>query len=299
MIEKKRGLGRTLEALLAGAQHSKVDDTSKETITAEATAATANVLKELAIDQLQRGQYQPRREMDPETLQELADSIKAQGIIQPIIVRQLGSGRFEIIAGERRFRAAQLAGLTHVPVVIKSLSDEEALAIGLIENIQREDLNPIEEAMALQRLANEFSLTHQDVAAAVGRSRVAVSNLLRLLTLNAEVKTLLERGDLEMGHARALLSLDERQQLYAANHVIQRGLSVRETEQFVRQLLNEATPASANEKILDPDTRHLQQRLSDTLGAKVKIHMQSKGKGKLVISYNSLEELDGILEHIQ
>jgi len=246
---------------------------------------------------LQRGQFQPRKGMDPETLGELAESIKAQGIIQPIIVRPIGEKSFEIIAGERRWRAAQLAGLDEVPALVRDLPDESAIAMSLIENIQREDLNVIEEADALHRLMTEFEMTHQEVAGAVGKSRSAVTNILRLLNLNSDVKILVEHGDLEMGHARALLALPEMEQPSAAKIVASKELSVRETEKLVRKLLAGETIKS--KKTIDPDVRVLQNDLAEKLGAKVVVTHGSKGKGKLVIQYSSLDELEGILSHIK
>ncbi|WP_068857719.1 ParB/RepB/Spo0J family partition protein [Perlucidibaca aquatica] len=291
---KKRGLGgnRGLDALLGTVR--KVQE--------EVTAVAAGLppegeLKLLPVEFLSRGRYQPRRDMDPEALQELADSIKAQGILQPIVVREIGEQRYEIIAGERRWRAAQLAQLDKVPALIRDFSDEAAIALALIENIQREDLNPLEEALAMQRFAEEFKLTHQEVADAVGKSRAAVSNLLRLLGLNEEVKRSLAHGDLDMGHARALLALTSAQQLLAARQIIDKGMTVRQAESLVRQLL--AEKPAAGERKPDPHVRQLQDRLSSQLGAVVKIDCNAKGKGRLVISYNSLDELDGILAHIQ
>ena len=291
---KKRGLGgnRGLDALLGTVR--KVQE--------EVTAVAAGLppegeLKLLPVEFLSRGRYQPRRDMDPEALQELADSIKAQGILQPIVVREIGEQRYEIIAGERRWRAAQLAQLDKVPALIRDFSDEAAIALALIENIQREDLNPLEEALAMQRFAEEFKLTHQEVADAVGKSRAAVSNLLRLLGLNEEVKRSLAHGDLDMGHARALLALTSAQQLLAARQIIDKGMTVRQAESLVRQLL--AEKPTAGERKPDPNVRQLQDRLSSQLGAVVKIDCNAKGKGRLVISYNSLDELDGILAHIQ
>lgn len=291
---KKRGLGggRGLDALLGTVR--KVQE--------EVTAVAAGLppegeLKLLPVEFLSRGRYQPRRDMDPEALQELADSIKAQGILQPIVVREIGEQRYEIIAGERRWRAAQLAQLDKVPALIRDFSDEAAIALALIENIQREDLNPLEEALAMQRFAEEFKLTHQEVADAVGKSRAAVSNLLRLLVLNEEVKRSLAHGDLDMGHARALLALPSSQQLLASRQIIDKGMTVRQAESLVRQLLAER-PAATDRKS-DPNVRQLQDRLSSQLGAVVKIDCNAKGKGRLVISYNSLDELDGILAHIQ
>ena len=260
-----------------------------------------STLKSLPVDLIQRGQYQPRRTFDQEALEDLASSIRSQGVIQPIVVRSMGDqGRYEIVAGERRWRAAQLAGLQEMPVVVREVSDQAAMAMALIENIQRENLNPIEEASALQRLIKEFELTQQQAADAVGRSRTAVTNLLRLLNLNAEVGLLVEKGKLEMGHARALLGLEGKRQSDAAKQVILLGLSVRETEKLVRKLLRPpARPATTAAEELDPNVRALQNQLSEKLGASVTIHQGGKGRGKLTIQYNSLDELDGILQHIQ
>ena len=291
---KKRGFGggRGLDALLGTVR--KV----QEEVTAVASGqGPAGELKQLPIEWLERGRYQPRREMDPEALQELADSIRAQGILQPIVVRSLAERRFEIIAGERRWRAAQIAGLDSVPALIRDFSDEAAIALALIENIQREDLNPLEEALAMQRFADEFKLTHQQVADAVGKSRVAVTNLMRLLGLHEEVKRSLAHGDLDMGHARALLALPQEQQLAASRQVVEKGLSVRQTEALVRQLLAEKPDAAPRAQ--DPNVRKLQEDLSERLGAAVQIDCNARGKGRLVISYNSLDELDGILAHIR
>ena len=266
------------------------------------------VLARLPLDLLQRGKYQPRTDMRQETLQELADSIKAQGVIQPIVVRPVGtpavgeSQRYEIIAGERRWRAAQLAGLGEIPAVIRSIPDEAAIAVALIENIQRENLNPLEEARALERLISEFELTHQEAADAVGRSRAGVSNLLRLLELAPEVCERVERREIEMGHARALLALPGRkQQVEVATLVAKKGLSVRDTEALVRRMSQGGTAASAESQdgARDPNVQRLEQELADKLGAKVAIQHSTGGKGKLVVSYNSLDELDGILAHIQ
>jgi ParB family chromosome partitioning protein len=268
---------------------------------------SADELAKLPLDLLQRGRYQPRLDMRTETLAELADSIKAQGVVQPIVVRPLGppgsaaSQRYEIIAGERRWRAAQLAGLTEIPAVIRHIPDEAAIAVALIENIQRENLNPLEEARALSRLISEFGLTHQQAADAVGRSRVTVSNLLRLLELPAEVSTLLEQRAIEMGHARALLALThKRQQSEVAALVAKKGLSVRETEALVRRLQSPpAAAAGETDGARDPNVERLEQELAEKLGARVLIQSGRGGKGKLIVSYNSLDELDGILAHIQ
>jgi ParB family chromosome partitioning protein len=258
----------------------------------------ANSRSELPVDLIQRGKYQPRRDIEPESLRELADSIIAQGVIQPISVRPISDQRYEIIAGERRWRAAQLAGLDVIPVVIRDVSDQAAIAMALIENIQREDLNPIEEAVSLQRLQSEFDLTQQEVATAVGKSRSTVANLLRLMTLQEDVQRLVEHGDLEMGHARALLGLEGANQSQAARIVVSKGMTVRQTEALVRHLLAKKTGPVAV-KHIDPNIRHLQDDLSLRLGAPVQILHSAKGKGKLVLSYNSLDELDGILSHIK
>jgi ParB family transcriptional regulator, chromosome partitioning protein len=262
-------------------------------------------LANLPLDLLQRGKYQPRMDMRPESLSELADSIKSQGLVQPILVRPLPrenpseSQRYEIIAGERRWRAAQMAGIGEIPAVIRDVPDEAAVVMALIENIQRENLNPLEEARALSRLIEEFGLTHQGASEAVGRSRAAVSNLLRLMELADDVKLLLEQRSIEMGHARALLSLTvRRQQIEVANLVAKKGLSVRDTEALIRRLLAPAASAAGEPKPVDPDIQRLELDLADKLGAKVLFQHTSSGKGKLVVSYNSLDELEGILTHI-
>lgn len=290
MAIKKRGLGRGLDALLGGVSSADLQE--------QANQAADHELKQLPVELIQRGKYQPRRDMDQERLDELAQSIRAHGVMQPIVVRSVGANRYEIIAGERRWRAAQLAGLDTVPALLREVADEAAIAMALIENIQREDLNPLEEALALQRLQQEFELTQQQVADAVGKSRVTVSNLLRLLALPEEIKTLLAHGDLEMGHARALLGLPLERQVEGARHVVAQGLTVRQTEALVRQWLNApAKPAKAPPQ--DPDIGRLEQRLADKLGACVQIKHGNKGKGQLVIRYNSLDELQGVLAHIR
>lgn len=297
MSVKKRGLGRGLDALL-GAAASRPATPASPGATDAMPAVEDRILRQLPVDLIQRGKYQPRKDIDPESLQELADSIKAQGVMQPIVVRPISDHRYEIIAGERRWRAAQLAGLDEIPVLVRDVADKAAIAMSLIENIQREDLNPIEEAAALLRLQQEFELTQQEVADAVGKSRSTVANLLRLMSLQADVRRLVEHGDLEMGHARALLGLDATRQSQAARSVVARGLSVRQTEALVRHLLKRkdapATPLS-----IDPNIRHLQDDLSRRLGARVEIRHGAGGKGKLVLAYNSLDELDGILSHIK
>lgn len=257
------------------------------------------VLSYLSLEKLQRSPYQPRKDFDQDALNELADSIRAQGVLQPIVVRPAQDGKhYEIIAGERRWRAAQLAELSEVPVIIRDVSDETALALAIIENLQREDLNPLEEAMGFERLMSEFHLTHQDLANVVGKSRAAVTNLLRLLSLRPEVKTMLEHNDLEMGHAKALLGLEEAKQVEVARVVVARGLSVRQTEALVRQVQQHQDIPPEAAKQPDPDVVALEQRLSEVLCAKVLIQHGAKGKGKLVITYSSLDELDGILAHI-
>ncbi len=289
MAAKKRGLGRGLDALLGSAV---VAATNNEPV-------AESELRHLAVDLMQRGKYQPRVNMHNDSLQELADSIRAQGVVQPIVVRPIGEGRYEIIAGERRWRASQIAGLHEIPAVVRDVPDSAAIAIALIENIQRENLNPIEEARALQRLLNEFDMTHQQAAEAVGRSRASVSNLLRLQELNDQVQQMLIKGELEMGHGRALLGLRGTAQLAAAVKVAQKGLSVRETEQMVRRETESEKRARPKTTHIDPDIRRFQEQLSEKLGAKVQIQHSARGKGKLVIDYNSLDELDGILGHIK
>jgi ParB family chromosome partitioning protein len=296
MSARKRGLGRGLDALLgasSGAPSAPSDGSA-----AAGNNVADKTLMELPVDLIQRGKYQPRRDIEPESLQELADSIKAQGVMQPIVVRPISDRKYEIIAGERRWRATQLAGLDSIPVVVRDVSDEAAIAMALIENIQREDLNPIEEATSLARLQQEFELTQQEVANAVGKSRSTVANLLRLMTLQEDVRRLVEHGDLEMGHARALLSLAGADQSMAARTVVGKGLTVRQTEALVRNLSSKKAPDSASKQI-DPNIRQLQDNLAAQLGTKVQIQHTAKGKGKLVLAYNSLDELDGILSHIK
>lgn len=284
MSGKNKGLGRGLDALLY--------QTSAQPETQE-TNPSINEQQVLPVEFLQPGKYQPRKDMSPDALEELANSIKAQGIIQPIIVRPVAEEQYEIIAGERRWRASQLAELHEVPVIIKDVPDEAAVAIALIENIQREDLNAIEEAQALDRLIAEFQLTQQEAAEAVGKSRTTVTNLLRLNSLEEDVKKLLEYGDIEMGHARALLGLSGEQQVNAAQHVSGKGLNVRETENYVRRL-GQPAPDKPHKEI-DPDVAQLQTQLSEQFGASVKIAHNAKGKGKLTIDFANLDQLDGIL----
>ena len=301
MSAKKRGLGRGLDALLSSSKPAPIE--SKEQDTSNVTEAVQNAagpnnseLQKLPIEFLHSGKYQPRKDMSEEALEELASSIRSQGIIQPIVVRPVAHNSFEIIAGERRWRAAQIAKLETVPCIIKDVPDEAAVAIALIENIQREDLNAMEEAVALNRLLNEFELTHQQVADAVGKSLTTVTNLLRLNNLNGDVKILLEHGDIEMGHARCLLALEGEAQSDAARLAVAKALTVRETEKLVRSILEPIPAKEVIEK--DPDVKQLEQQLAENLGAKVEINYNKKGKGKLVISYTNLDELDGILNRI-
>ncbi|MCL2345414.1 MAG: ParB/RepB/Spo0J family partition protein [Desulfobulbus sp.] len=281
---KMKGLGRGLDALLAGNDKAQGDEQ-----------------RDLPVERLRPGKYQPRTRMDQDSLAELAASIKAQGIMQPILVRAVdntpGAERYEIVAGERRWRAAQLAGLADVPVLVRAIPDEQALAMALIENIQRENLNPLEEAQGLQRLVDEFGLTHQQAADAVGRSRPAASNLLRLLQLSAPVQELLLAGQLDMGHARALLPLPAAQQAAVARRIGEKGLSVRDTERLVQNILN--PPKAAPARPVDRDLLRLQEELSDTIGAAVAIRSNKKGAGKITIEFGDLEQLDGILGRLR
>ncbi len=297
MTDKKRGLGRGLEALL-GESKARPEP---------GTPAAREQLMQIPVDLLARGKYQPRVDMREESLADLADSIKAQGIIQPIVVRPVGAPaagqpqRYEIVAGERRWRAAQMAGLHEIPAVLRRIDDEHAVALALIENIQREDLNPLEEALALSRLITEFSLTHQQAAEAVGRSRAAVSNLLRLLELPQAIRPMLEKRELEMGHARALLALPAaKQQAEVGALVAKKNLSVRDTEALVRRLIAHAggNKSKTGRRSKDPDIQRLENDLADKLGATVELQHSTTGKGKLIINYHSLDELDGILAHI-
>jgi ParB family chromosome partitioning protein len=306
MATKKRGLGRGLNALLSvPSSQASTAEVSVEAGSIPASDSSKEPkdgdLRYLPVDVIQRGKYQPRRDIQPEALEELAQSIKAQGVMQPIVVRLIAPGKYEIIAGERRWRATQLAQLDTIPAVIRKVPDEAAIAMALIENIQREDLNPMEEAAALSRLQQEFELTHQQVAEAVGKSRTTVTNLLRLMTLRDDVQRMLEYGDLEMGHARALLGLPTERQSQAANTVVSKGMTVRQTESMVRSLLAELespTKTTTNKKI-DTDIKQLQDQLSEKVGVPVLVQHSAKGKGKLVLKYNNLDELDGILNHIK
>lgn len=284
MSSKKPRLGRGLDALL--------ENTVKPLVGKE-------ILRNIPIDLLQRSKYQPRTHMDKQALAELADSIRSQGVVQPIVARELKTGNYEIIAGERRWRAAQMAGLETVPAIVRRVPDEAAIVIALIENIQREDLNPLEEASVLQQLIGEFGMNHQKVADTVGRSRTAVTNLLRLLTLNEDVRKLLLVGKLDMGHARALLALPAGAQGQVARLVAQRHLSVRETEALVRRRLHQPAARKKNRNSNDADIRSLQDELAERLGAKVRINHKRSGRGQLTIDYNSIDELEGILDHIR
>jgi ParB family chromosome partitioning protein len=281
---KKPVLGRNLSSMLSQTTLSKVQNESRDE------------LRNLPLDVITPGRYQPRSVFDEEKLSELADSIRSQGVVQPVVVRPVGENEYELIAGERRWRAAQIAGISDIPAVIRDVPDEVSVAMALIENIQREDLNPLEEATALRRLIDDFQMTQQEAADAVGRSRPAVSNLLRLLELMQEVKDMIDMRRIEMGHARALLSLDDKLQVQAAREVVRKQLSVRETENLVRRL--QQSMKKKGTRRIDPDILRLQTRMAEQLGARVKIQHQASGKGKLTINYNSADEFDGILERL-
>ena len=294
MTVKKRGLakGRGLDALLGSVKKEK------QHLSVNTADLEDGQLEQISVEILQRGQYQPRQHIADEALQELSDSIKQHGVMQPIVIRKVSSegedAQYEIIAGERRWRAAKLAGLTHVPAIVRDMSDQVAIALALIENIQRQDLNPMEQALALQRFHEEFGLSHQEIAETVGKARASVSNLLRLLSLEESVKVLLDEQKIDMGHARALLPLKKNEQAKIAQQVVAKGLSVRQTEQLVRELQK---PVSSNEKAKpSSDTNQLIEKLTEKLGAEVQIDHNAKGKGKIVIKYHSLDELDGILK---
>ncbi len=301
-MARKRTLGKGLGTLLQSARVAEeIEGLQQPGMTGQG-GYSDGMLQELSVGVIERGRYQPRRDMSPEALEELASSIRKQGVMQPIVVRPVGEAgeeRYEIIAGERRWRATQLAGLQRIPAVIRDVTDDAAIAMALIENIQREDLNPLEEALALARLKDEFEMTQQEVAEAVGKSRVTVTNLLRLLNLTEDVRKMLEYGDIEAGHAKVLLALPDHLQLEAAQEVVAQGLSVRQTEAVVRRVQQAEDAPLAKEKYIDPDMRTLEEELVRKIGAKVAIQYNAKGKGKLVISYNSRAELDGVLAHIQ
>ncbi len=291
----KKKLGRSpLDAFLS--KPKKTDSNNTTTNDSADSVIPRGELRKLPVEFLQPGQYQPRKIMTDDALEELASSIKAQGVIQPVVVRELSKDKYEIIAGERRWRASQIAGLDEIPCLVKDIPDEAAIAMALIENIQREDLNAMEEAVALQRLMQEFELTHQQTADAVGKSRTTVTNLLRLLTLSEVCRTMLERGDLEMGHARALLSLPSEEQTSIARVVVAKGLTVRDTEKLVRKANSPVTTKQPQKS--DPHIAQLERSLSDKVGAPIKIQHGAKGKGKIIIQYNSLDELDGVLNHM-
>ena len=302
MTDKKK-LGKGLDALLSSGSSQTMASLLGKQKPAESQQEDSSSpdkdgdLRNIPVELIQRGKYQPRTDMHQESLEELANSIKQQGVMQPIVVRPISSNKYEIIAGERRWRATQIAGLDSIPAIIKPVGDEAAIAMALIENIQRENLNPIE-AMALKRLQDEFELTQQQVADAVGKSRVTVTNLIRLMGLNIDVRKMLEHGDLEMGHARALLALPNDEQSSAARTVAGRGLTVRQTEALVRKLTSEAAGPGKSQQPVSPDIKNLEDGLAEKLGAKVMIQHTAKGKGKLVVKYNTLDELDGILAHI-
>ncbi|NOQ88876.1 MAG: ParB/RepB/Spo0J family partition protein [Gammaproteobacteria bacterium] len=286
VVKKKKGLGRGLTALLGNSDVEAMIELQSD-----------EELRNIDVDLIERGPWQPREHFDEETLQELADSITQQGVVQPIVVRQKSHNRFEIVAGERRWRASQKAGLSKIPAVIKTFDDQTAAAVSLIENIQRENLNPLEESTALKRLIDEFEMTHQQVADTVARSRATVSNLLRLQDLNSDVKTLLAMRDIEMGHARALLAIDGMEQSSVAKDVARKGLSVRETEALIRKISSPVKKPKTSRK--DPDIIRLEERLTERLGAQVRIKQKAKGKGSLEIAYTSLDVLDGILKKIE
>jgi len=289
MATKKNPLGRNLSSMLSQSalQHAA------ENVGSELSGRDS--LRSLPLDLISPGPFQPRSIFDADRLQELADSIRQQGVIQPVVVRVRGNNNYELIAGERRWRAAQIAGIEKIPAIVREVPDEIAIAMALVENIQRENLNPIEEATALRRLVDEFQMTHQEAGDAVGRSRSAVSNLLRLLELSQEVRELVDARHLEMGHARALLTLEPSMQAQAAREVVSKDLSVRETEQLVRRLKN---PPVVKTRVIDPDIQQLQDKLAEKLCARVKLTYNARGKGKLVIAYNSADELDGILQQL-
>ena len=294
MVAKRQSLGKGLDALLGFAE----DVTADQELAIDENKPSDGALKQIPVEFLQRGEYQPRREFNPDSLQELADSIASQGLIQPIVAREIAHNKYEIIAGERRWRAAQLAGLDTIPAMVREISDQTTIAMALIENIQREDLNAIEESQALIRLQDEFNLTQHQVAQAVGKSRSAVTNLMRLATLQPLVQQQLERGDIELGHAKCLLALEGETQVSAARTVASEGLTVRQTEVLVKKL---QSPSLGKKSITKPsqDIINLQTELSEKLGAAVKIQHGSRGSGKLTISYNSVDELDGILGHLK
>lgn len=295
MSAKRTSLGRGLDALLGYDPETE----STELPLAADNQDSTHTLRQIPVEQLQRGKYQPRRDLNPEALAELADSIRAQGVMQPIVVRAIGEQHYEIIAGERRWRAAQQAGLDSIPALVRDVPDETAIAMALIENIQREDLNPIEEAQALIRLQNEFSLTQEQVAEAVGKSRSTVTNLMRLMTLEKEVQHLLAQGSIDQGHAKCLLALQGARQIKAAHSVATQMLSVRQTEALVKRLQAEAVDSVSTRQTVDPDVRRLEEELSERVGSPVSIRHSNSGGGQLTVKFNNLDELEGILAHIK
>lgn len=294
MSVKRQSLGKGLDALLGMADETELDGQGPA-----GGASKEGQLLDLAVEFLQRGKYQPRRDMNAEALEELASSIRTQGVMQPLIVRKIDNEEYEIIAGERRWRAAQQAGLDVVPVIVREVSDEAAIAMALIENIQREDLNAMEESLALIRLQQEFQLTQQQVADAVGKSRSAVTNLMRLASLEPEVQQLLERGDLELGHAKCLLALEGAKQINAARTVGSVNMTVRQTEALIKKILSGVSGKPTSEVSNSPDIKHLEDQISEKIGAPVLIQHGAKGAGRLILKYNSVDELDGILAHIK
>ncbi|EGG92938.1 Chromosome (plasmid) partitioning protein ParB / Stage 0 sporulation protein J [gamma proteobacterium IMCC1989] len=301
MATRRKGLGRGLDALMGAGTRQQEPAVSVQDAIEQVQSPSADIngqLKYVPVELIQRGKYQPRRDINQEALEELASSIRSQGVMQPIVIRPIAENKYEIIAGERRWRASQLAGLDKIPAVIRDVPDEAAIAMALIENIQREDLNPLEEAVALKRLQDEFELTHQQVAEAVGKSRTAVTNLLRLIALDEEVKKLLEHGDIEMGHARAMLSLTNDRQRIVASEVVAKSLSVRQAEALVRRTIEEINKPAEQKTFHNPDLEKLEQGISEKVGVPVMLQHSAKGKGKLVLKYNNLDELDGILHHL-
>ena len=294
MSVKRQSLGKGLDALLGMADETELDGQGPA-----GGASKEGQLLDLAVEFLQRGKYQPRRDMNAEALEELASSIRTQGVMQPLIVRKIDNEEYEIIAGERRWRAAQQAGLDVVPVIVREVSDEAAIAMALIENIQREDLNAMEESLALIRLQQEFQLTQQQVADAVGKSRSAVTNLMRLASLEPEVQQLLERGDLELGHAKCLLALEGAKQINAARTVASVNMTVRQTEAMIKKILSGVSGKPTSEVSNSTDIKHLEDQISEKIGAPVQIQHGAKGAGRLILKYNSVDELDGILAHIK
>jgi ParB family transcriptional regulator, chromosome partitioning protein len=301
MATRRKGLGRGLDALMGAGTRQQEPAVSVQDAIEQVQSPSADIngqLKYVPVELIQRGKYQPRRDINQEALEELASSIRSQGVMQPIVIRPISDNKYEIIAGERRWRASQLAGLDKIPAVIRDVPDEAAIAMALIENIQREDLNPLEEAVALKRLQDEFELTHQQVAEAVGKSRTAVTNLLRLIALDEEVKKLLEHGDIEMGHARAMLSLTNDRQRIVASEVVTKSLSVRQAEALVRRIIEEINKPVEQKTLHNPDLEKLEQGISEKVGVPVMLQHSAKGKGKLILKYNNLDELDGILHHL-